>query len=193
MILTRAPASVALLALLVCAACTRPPVSAPSRPAASSTTILLVRHAERAPGDGDVAISAAGEVRARALRDALAGRRIARIVTTEWRRTQQTAAPLAAAQGVTPEVVRATSRDAAADARALALRLRTEARGQTVVVVGHSNTVPAMLAALLGRPVADFASGDYDGLYEVVLDGDRLVTVERRRVGADDGVADPVV
>ncbi len=179
----------ALLALTLAACSARPP--APAEP--TTTTILLVRHAERAPGEGDVSLSDAGQSRARALRDALGGRRIVRIVTTEWMRTQQTAAPVAAVLGLTPEVVRSASRDAAADARALITRLRAENRGQTVLVVGHSNTIPAMLAVLVGRPVADFGSGDYDGLYEVVLDGERLVTAERRRYGADDGVADPVL
>jgi probable phosphoglycerate mutase len=66
--------------------------AAPSPSVAPATVVLLVRHAERAPGSGDVPISEAGQARARALAEVgkVAGVQV--IITTQFQRTKQTAA-----------------------------------------------------------------------------------------------------
>ena len=100
--------------------------AAPS-PAAPSTVVLLVRHAERAPGTGDVPISDAGQARAAALADVGKVAGVSAIITTQFLRTQQTAAPLATALGLTPVVV-GTGADAAkhvADERRAAFHVAT--------------------------------------------------------------------
>src|SRR4030095_6326971 len=122
----------ALLAVTLLAASPAPPV-------APATVVLLVRHAERAPGTGDVPISDVGQARAQALAEIgkIAG--VSAIITTQFQRTRQTAAPLAAPLGSTPATV-TTQSDVKAHAAEVAAAVRLQA-GKTVLVVGHSNTV----------------------------------------------------
>lgn len=115
--------------------------------AAQPSLIILVRHAEKSEERGeDPALSEAGQRRAQALAEALQGAGVRHILTTQWRRTRDTAAPLASRLGLQAQVV-ATRRGGNHVADLLA-RLR-ELDG-TVLVVGHSNTVPDLLAALGG-------------------------------------------
>jgi len=141
--------------------------------AASAQMVIVVRHAERADGGAspatsmtgspDPELSEAGRTRARKLSAMLADAGIVAIYTTEYRRTRDTAAPLAARSGVTPEVV------AARDAAALIGRIKTHKTG-AVLVVGHSNTVPIIIRALGGVPVT-MADDEYDSLFFVAPDG----------------------
>lgn len=149
----------ALLLLLAFAA--RPAVARPP-----VTTIYLVRHAEKdlTPGVADPLLTPAGEARAQALRQKLAGKHPAAIFTTDTRRTRATLAPLAVATGLTPVVYDARMPDA------LAIRLYKEYAGRTVVVVGHSNTLLPLLAALgVKTPMQDIKDEEFSYLFKVEL------------------------
>src|SRR3970282_3027810 len=76
----------------------------PSPPVVPATVVLLVRHAERAPGSGDVPISDVGRARALALAELGKTTGVSAIITTQLQRTRQTAEPLAEALGITPVV-----------------------------------------------------------------------------------------
>ncbi|MFT7721694.1 MAG: phosphoglycerate mutase family protein [Roseateles sp.] len=122
--------------------------------------VVLVRHAERAAEPaGDPALTPAGQQRADALAQALAGLRVNAIVTTPYRRTRDTAAPLARALGLRPQVVEAR----AGHVQAVA----DEVRAQTgvVLVVGHGNTVPAVLAALGGPALPDLCDTSFHHVF----------------------------
>ena len=115
---------------------------------ATTTTIVLVRHAERQFGAiSDAPLSPQGEVRATRLAqmfgDSEPFGRIDRIYVTNTRRTQQTAASLGQRLGLNAVVV-----DAKIDSRELASRVLRENRGGRALIVGHSNTVPEIVAAL---------------------------------------------
>lgn len=115
---------------------------------AEPTTLILVRHAEKsADRSEDPALSEAGQRRAQQLAEVLGDAGVRHIVTTQWRRTRDTAAPLVAKLGLQAQVV-ATRRGGNHVAE-----LATLLRGLdgTVLVVGHSNTVPELIA-LLGGP-----------------------------------------
>lgn len=135
----------------------------PAASTAKATTIFLVRHAEKAGPSGDVELSAAGEKRAACLAGALSGTKLDAIYTTEYKRTKNTAAPTAAKSGVTPTVI------GGADLNGLIAALK-KAEGQTVLVVGHSNTVPAIIERL-GGPKFTIKDEEYDHLYVVTIIG----------------------
>lgn len=159
--------------------------AAPLAAQTAATTVVVVRHAEKAQEpEGDPVLSPAGEARARALMEAMEGRDVAAILVSEYARTALTAAPLAARTGIAPEVipVRAGVRP---QALAILEAVRTRFAGRTVVVVGHSNTVPTIVAALSGREVEPICEAAYANLYEVTLRGEE-VRVERRSVGRPD-------
>jgi phosphohistidine phosphatase SixA len=113
----------------------------------AARTVIVVRHAEKVDESKDPLLSAAGQARAEALALALANARIDAIFTTQLQRTRLTAA-LLAKPGLTPIVV-----DATADAKAHAKRRggrRAGGPAGEAILGGHSNTVPAIVAALGG-------------------------------------------
>jgi phosphohistidine phosphatase SixA len=140
---------------------------------ASAQMVIVVRHAERADagapaGDAmtaapDPELSAAGKARAQALAAMLKDAGVTAIYTTEYRRTKDTAAPLAAALKVTADVVPAR------DQATLIARIKAHTKG-AMLVVGHSNTVPAIIKALGGAEFT-LAESEYDSLFFVAPDG----------------------
>lgn len=149
-------AAPATLALLV-AACAGLP--APASPPA----FVVVRHAEKLDdGTRDPALSADGRARARVIADRLRGKPLEGAWASQYLRTLQTAEPAARAHAV--PVVRY---DAGEAPRALAGRLRAARGGGTVLVVGHSNTVPGLVAALCACEVAPLEETQYDHWFEL--------------------------
>jgi len=138
--------------------------------AGPATVVVLVRHAEKAAPTGDVALSPGGEARAAALAAALRDAGVQAVLTTQLRRTRQTAEPLAAARGLTPEIVPVGS-DVPEHAARVAAAVRQRHQGQTVLVVGHSNTVPAIIAALGGPRLPDLCDAEYAMLFVLVARG----------------------
>lgn len=126
----------------------------------TQTTILLVRHADR-QGSAD-ALSTAGTARAQELAHVLEKSGISAIYTSEATRTQQTAASTATLLGITPVAVPAS------DVAGLVSTIRSDNSGQTMLVVGHSNTVPQIIAEF-GGPVVTIGENEYDNLYVLTL------------------------
>lgn len=159
---------------------------APLGGGAPETTVYLVRHAERAsaPAD-DPVLTPAGEARARALAAELANAGITRILVTPRQRTALTAAPLARARGITPEVI-ALGSSTAGHVDAVAAAIRALPAGTKVLVVGHSNTIPRIVTALGGPPFRDLCDGEYQTLYTVRLRAGRAAQAETRPYGAPD-------
>jgi len=147
---------------------------------------IIVRHAERADTTRDPGLSPAGEVRALALADILRDARVGTVITTQFRRTQLTAAPLMQALGLTPIVIPA-GRDAAGHARAIADSAR--AHGGTVLIVGHSNTINTIVGALGGPTIASYCDTDYDNLLTVTVAPGGAVSFIRGTFGAADTTA----
>jgi broad specificity phosphatase PhoE len=147
---------------------------------ARATTVILVRHAEKAaePAD-DPPLTAAGEARARDLWTAIEHAGVSVVITTQFARTRATAQPTVAATHLTPEIVRAVG---STHPKEVADAVRKHA-GQTVLVVGHSNTVPAIIEALgAARPPA-ICDPEYDNLYVVSLSPDGKASLVRAKFG----------
>lgn len=139
----------------------------------STTTIYLVRHAEKQAQDpnkpippNDVELSDSGHVRARVLRDSMQPRALKGIFATTVVRTQQTVEPTAAAKGLTVKLYPATQ--PAADALVDSL---SAIKGKVFLVAGHSNTVPAMVRHL-GLPCSfagNIPDNDYDNMFIITI------------------------
>jgi phosphohistidine phosphatase SixA len=151
-----------------------------SVPADAQNQVFLVRHAERADTanggpammGSDPSLSEAGRARAAGLATALKDAGITTIFVTEYKRTQETAAPLAKALGLTPVVVKANDR------AGLLSQVRS-AKGH-VLVVGHSNTVPDAINALGVAATITIADAEYDNLFVVLPHGAQLVRLRYR-------------
>ncbi len=136
----------------------------------TETTVYVVRHAEKAPpvdGNSDVDLSMSGYARADSLADQLREAGIDVVITTQLRRTQLTARPLATMRGITPVVVPATS-PAAAHAESVAVAVRRHP-GSRILVVGHSNTVGPIISALGGGSIGDLCDSEYSNLFTLTL------------------------
>ena len=128
------------------------------------TTVYLVRHAEKdsTTDRADPMLSALGQVRAQALRQLLVRRHPVALFTTDTKRTRATLAPLAEAVKLEPQVYDPK------EITALAVRIRQEYVGKTVVVVGHSNTLLPLIESLGGTPpVESISDNEYDYLFTV--------------------------
>ena len=130
--------------------------------ATAQSTIFIVRHAEKADATKDPDLSEAGRARAEALAKTLRDANITAIYATEFKRTQQTAAPLAKALGLTVTTLPAK------DNAALIAKLR--ASTGNALIVGHGDTIPDLIKALGISDPINIAENDYDNLFVVVLD-----------------------
>jgi broad specificity phosphatase PhoE len=150
-----------------------------------------VRHAEKAAEPvTDPVLTAVGEARARALDDALSTAHIGAIITTQYARARATAAPLAARLGLPVETV-ANSGARAGQSAADALQSHIDAvvaaiRKHTgaVLVVGHSNTIPAIATALGAPKMPDLCDGDYDQIFFIELSATGPARFVRARYGS---------
>ena len=128
--------------------------------------IYIVRHAEKSTTPaGDPALTEAGESRALDLAEKLGDKPIIAVYSTDTTLTQRTAAPLAAKLGLPVQSYR--------DSAALVEQVRRAHEGQSVAIVGHSNTVPQLIAAFGATPPPEVAGGipedQYDNLYLLEL------------------------
>jgi broad specificity phosphatase PhoE len=136
--------------------------------AATTTTIVLVRHAEKEMSTiSDPPLAAAGERRAERLAqmfgDVKGLGRLDAIYVTDTKRAQQTAAGLASRLGLKPIVV------PGADVDDIAKRVLRDNRGGRALVVGHSNTVPAIVRKLSGMSVPEIGEDEFDNVYVVTV------------------------
>lgn len=153
--------------------------------AAGDKLVFVVRHAEKASAtDPDPSLSEAGKVRAVKLAMALRQAGITDILVTPRKRTSETAAPLASSAALTMHVVpfgASTPEHAAAVAAAV-----RAAKGSAVLVVGHSNTVNAIIAALGGPRLPDLCDAEYANLFIVRIPTVGAPSLVRAQYGAAD-------
>ena len=125
-------------------------------------TVFLVRHAEKASAAADAPLSPEGEKRAECLASSLRDAGIKQIYVTDVMRTQQTAAPLAKALKIKPTILPAK------DPNALIKNL-VYTGGGNILVVGHSDTVPFVIARLQGGTVAPIGENEYDRMFVMTV------------------------
>lgn len=167
-----------------CAAAGAGGAGAAAHSGADSTVVYVVRHAEKAvvANDPNPPLSEAGQARARALAAELRDAGVDAVLVTQLQRTQATAAPLASALRIVPDTFQ-TRAEGHVAAVAAAARAHT---GRTVLVVGHSNTVPAIVTALGGPAMAELCDAEYANLFVVVLKPGQPARVHRRSYGQAD-------
>jgi phosphohistidine phosphatase SixA len=148
---------------------------------AQTTTIFLVRHAEKIttdPNNKNPQLTEGGEKRALFLAKKLRKQRVSAIYTTDFERTKLTAKPLAEQQKIT-----INSYDAK-QLKSLASTILKENLGKKIVVVGHSNTVLETIEALGGkRPIPEITDQAYDYLFTVKVAPDGKVDVKVEHYG----------
>ena len=125
-------------------------------------TIFLVRHAEKASTAADALLSPEGERRADCLATTLKDAGIKQIYVTDVKRTQQTAAPLAKALKITPTILPAKNSNDL-------IKNLVYTGGGNILVVGHSDTVPFVIARLKAGTVPPIGENEFDRLFVVTI------------------------
>lgn len=128
-------------------------------------TVYLVRHAEKILEQKNPPLTSCGIERAEQLALMLEQANIKAIYSTEFTRTEQTAAPLA--NKLNLEVQPYSPRDL----KSFAEKITQEK--QNVVIVGHSNTTPQLTAFIANTPVKDITEKEYQMLYQVHFSGNK--------------------
>ena len=135
----------------------------------ATTTIIFVRHAEKAavPAD-DPGLSPAGERRVAELTrqlldvDVVAG--VDAVYATAYRRSQETAGPVADALDLPINTYDAADTETVLDT------ILKDHKGQIILVVGHSNTVPELIANLgASKKVPAIAENEFDNIYVISI------------------------
>jgi len=154
-----------LLALMTTGLFAVLPLTAQSAP----ITVFVVRHAEKGPEDPDPSLTAVGRQRAVELDRILGQAGITALFTTEYKRTRETLAPLAARTGLTPVVIAAGRMDS------LVTALNALPPGSRAVVSSHSNLIHLIVERLAGIKLTPLTDDQYDHL--------TIVTVHRPAKG----------
>jgi phosphohistidine phosphatase SixA len=131
-------------------------------PARAQEAIYIVRHAERVDDTPQSLLSAEGHARAARLAEILRDAGITAVFVSEYERTLQTAQPTAARLGLTPVVTKAD------DTPTLMAKVRALGPKARVLIAGHSDTVPKILAALGYATPVTIAKGEFDNLFVVI-------------------------
>jgi broad specificity phosphatase PhoE len=134
------------------------------------TTVVLVRHAEKLRGGGDDPdLSEAGIARAKDLVAVAERGGVDVIYTTQYRRTRETAAPIAAASHAAVHVININFDDINAYINAVVERIEGANAGNVILVVTHSNTLGPLVERLTGVKVSPIQETEYSRLYIVTL------------------------
>ena len=157
-----------LSALFLIAGCGGPTAEPPM-------VVFLVRHAEKVDASQDPDLSAAGETRAMRLARLLRDAGLDHVHSSDFIRTRETAAPIAAELDLDVELYDP------GDLAALAGKIR--ATGGRHLVVGHSNTTPEMVDLLGGDPGSEIDESEYDRLYVVTVGVDGTANAVLLRYG----------
>jgi len=145
----------ALMGVVWLAGCS-PPHSIPE----DSATYYLVRHAEKTTEAKDPGLTEGGEKRAKDLAKRLEDVTLTKIYTSDYIRTRNTAAPVAASQKVPVTLYDPRQLEA------FAKKLLTETGH--ILVVGHSNTTPQLsefLGGIAGKPIIE--ATEYNRFYVI--------------------------
>ena len=154
--------------------------TAPALAAGGLKTFVVVRHAEAEPESAGPQrqLTPLGQRRALDLARLLGETPVKAVYSTQYARTRLTAEPVARAAGAPLVTVEDIPRTVAA--------LAAAPWGSTTVVVGHSNTVPEIVAALSHQPFPANLPVTHDRIWVLTVARDGAVQVVRLRYGAPD-------
>ncbi|MTI22011.1 hypothetical protein E1176_13345 [Fulvivirga sp. RKSG066] len=144
------------------------------------TTIILVRHAEKAKDQGsDPALTDEGVARSAELARVLKDMDIDHIYSTPFVRTRETVRYLAEAKNIEVKEYNPSKLDEV-------MELVNDNRGKTLLFSGHSNTTPTVLNKLVGEErYQQLDDSDYDNLYIVTYLNANQVKVVSLEYGED--------
>ncbi len=136
----------------------------------SLTKVFIIRHAEKADdGSKDPSLSVNGKNRAAAFAKTMSKTRINKIYSTPYKRTRETVDALSVQSGVPVEKYNPMDLDGIKV-------LVGNNKGKTLVLVGHSNTIPPILNLFSqSSQYKDIPENEFDNIWILFLKGSQLV------------------
>lgn len=142
----------------------------------TSTTVILVRHAEVSGIGSNPNLSNAGIDRANSLVDVLKNTPLEAVYSTNYNRTMQTATPIAADRSLNILTYNPSALLEFSDT------IKQKHLGKVVLVVGHSNTTPELLNILLDSiQFGNIPEKEYDNMYRVSIKQDGKAEVHHQK------------
>ncbi len=142
-----------------------------ARQKTGQTVVYIVRHAEKTGEQANADLSEAGKSRADVLKWMLRDISLDAIYSTDTARTRHTVEPTAKAKQVKLTLYTPHSGK-------LVQAIRRHHTGQSLLVCGHSNTVPELLKSL-GVGIKEHVLEGFDDLFIVTIDSPADSTVRR--------------
>jgi phosphohistidine phosphatase SixA len=149
------------------------------------TKIYLVRHAEKQTGN-DPALTEEGNKRAGALLQTLKKKKLQHIYATQFKRTQMTGDSLRIQLGIDTVLYKADTTGEDVYRKILA----NNDAGKTILIIGHSNTVPKIIKKLgvTNFVPAVIPDAEFDNLYLITYKKGKAV-LKRMKYGAASAVS----
>jgi len=138
-----------------------------SSPLMAETTIYLARHAEKMAIGNNPELTEIGQSRANNIAQQLSNTGITHIFSTDYKRTLQTATPLAQKLNLQIQSYN--------PARLVAFAQQLKTIEGKILVIGHSNTTPELTQLLSGQQVNKINENDYDDLFQVIINQKKAV------------------
>jgi phosphohistidine phosphatase SixA len=141
----------------------------------AATTVILVRHAEKADAPReDPPLTEAGVARSQKLAALLASAGVKAIYTSQFLRTKQTGEPLAKQLGITVTPItiqtkQSNPREVSEQSIRQIVDKIMERPGETSLIIGHSNSVPDVIRMLGGDTVPTIDEKKFDDLFIVTV------------------------
>jgi phosphohistidine phosphatase SixA len=154
-------------------------------------TVFLIRHAEREDEPRqDPPLKKEGVARSQELARLLGAAGIKTIITSQFARTRQTAEPLAAKAGLTATSIGlksnpASPRQIAEESTREVVNKILERSGESVLVVGHSNSIPDVIKMLGGDIIPTIDERKFDDLFVVTVYAKGKAKVVQLKYGAE--------
>lgn len=154
-------------------------------------TVFLIRHAERENEPRqDPPLKKEGVARSQELARLLSNAGIKAIFTSQFNRTKQTAEPLATKLGLTatPFTLKSNPsnpREIAAESTAEVTNKILERAGESVLVIGHSNSIPDVIKMLGGDVVPTIDERKFDDIFIVTVYAKGKARVVQMKYGAE--------
>ncbi|QYJ85465.1 histidine phosphatase family protein [Shewanella mesophila] len=144
-------------------------------------TVILVRHAEKTIGQKDPSLTAMGRIRAKQLVTTLAKTELTLAISTQFARTKETLIPITDAQKIPLLMIPAT-KDINRHIEQIVEKVKQH--DGNIIVAGHSNTIPLIIASLGGPKIPMLSEDEYDKLFILSIPQSGAVSLIQTQYGA---------
>ena len=140
-----------------------------------TTTIYLIRHTEKADASPDPGLSEAGKARAAQWAAWFKDKDITLYYTTPYKRTSQTMLAIAMAIDLVPGTTLTKEYRTYLPNELSLKEVANDNAGKNILIIGHSNTIPASVNKLIGKDVyKDIPENEFDNLYTITITGSTI-------------------